>query len=69
MTPLPKQPLTYQKLVEDERNRTLSKEMRLRQRTDNDYEIGNNRLILTSPDGTRWSMTVDNAGNPVFTSL
>jgi hypothetical protein len=27
-----------------------------------DVEIGSARLILTSPDGARWSVTVDNAG-------
>lgn len=27
-----------------------------------DVEINPGRLILTSPDGTRWSVTVSNAG-------
>lgn len=28
-----------------------------------DVEIGSARLILTSPNGTRYAVTVDNAGN------
>jgi hypothetical protein len=28
-----------------------------------DLEIGDARLILKSPDGTRYSVTVDNSGN------
>lgn len=29
---------------------------------DRDLEIGDNRLILTSPNGSRYALTVDNAG-------
>ena len=29
---------------------------------DRDVEMSNNRLILTSPNGSRYSLTVDNAG-------
>lgn len=34
-----------------------------------DVEIGQGRLILTSPDGTRWSIEVSNAGAISATSL
>ena len=34
-----------------------------------DIEVGVGRLILTSPDGTRYSVTVDNAGNLATTAL
>lgn len=29
---------------------------------DRDLEIGQNRVILTSPNGSRYAITVDNAG-------
>jgi hypothetical protein len=29
---------------------------------DRDVEMSNNRLILTSPNGSRYALTVDNAG-------
>ena len=34
-----------------------------------DIEVGVGRLILTSPNGTRYSVTVDNAGNLTTTAL
>ena len=34
-----------------------------------DVEIGQARLILTSPNGTRYEVTVDNSGNLSTTSL
>jgi hypothetical protein len=34
-----------------------------------DVEVGQGRLILTSPDGTRWSIEVSNAGTISATSL
>ena len=34
-----------------------------------DVEIGDGRLILTSPDGTRYSVEVDNAGNLSATAV
>jgi len=34
-----------------------------------DLEVSPGRLILKSPDGTRWSITVDNAGVVAATAL
>lgn len=34
-----------------------------------DVEIGDSRLILKSPDGTRWSAAPDNTGAWVLTAL
>jgi hypothetical protein len=34
-----------------------------------DVEVGKQRLILMSPNGTRWNITVDNAGTISATSL
>lgn len=35
---------------------------RMNYKRDQDLEINNNRIILTSPNGTRYAVTVDNAG-------
>ena len=34
-----------------------------------DVEVGDARLILKSPNGTRYSVTVDNSGNLAASSL
>lgn len=34
-----------------------------------DPATANRGIIMQSPDGTRWMLTVDNAGGPVFTDL
>ncbi|NKX40951.1 hypothetical protein HGG71_05640 [Rhodobacteraceae bacterium R_SAG2] len=66
---LPRPPGTYNPRIEAERNRTLQTEMQKVRRTDRDVEIGSERLVLKSPDGTRWSVTVDNAGTLSATAL
>lgn len=66
---LPDAPNTYDRSVEDERNRQLEKALRLVHRRDRDVEIGAGRLILKSPDGARWEVTVDNTGTLSATSL
>jgi hypothetical protein len=38
-------------------------------KTTQDVEISKQRLILTSPDGTRWNIKVSNAGTISATSL
>ena len=39
------------------------------QKRNSDIVIKDNKLIFVSPDGTRWSFTVDNDGNPALTPL
>lgn len=34
-----------------------------------DIEMGDARIIMKSPDGTRWAQGVDNAGNTTWTAL
>lgn len=34
-----------------------------------DLDVGDARVILTAPDGGRWALTVDNAGNLTATSV
>lgn len=59
----------YSPFVERERNRTLEAEDRRNRKAGDDVEVGAAKLVLTSPDGTRWSVTVDNSGTLSATSL
>lgn len=65
--PLPAQ--VYNRQGEIERNRTLEQADRWNHKRGQDVEIGETRLILTSPNGTRYSITVDNAGVISATAL
>lgn len=52
----------YSRVVEVDRNRALEMADAMNHKRNRDVEIGQARLILTSPNGTRYSITVDNAG-------
>jgi hypothetical protein len=41
---------------------TLEREDRNNRKTGADVEVGANRLVLKSPNGARWSVTVSNSG-------
>jgi hypothetical protein len=47
---------------EIERNRQIEQADALNHKRNADIEVGQGRLILTSPNGSRWSVEVDNAG-------
>ena len=64
---LPEPPEEYTPEVEAERNRILEEADLDNLKRARDVEPG--RLILSSPDGTRWEITVDNAGALSTTSL
>lgn len=66
---LPFVPATYSARAEQERNRVIRQADQQNHKRNRDVEIGNGRLILTAPDGGRWSVTVDNAGNLTTTSI
>lgn len=66
---LPQQPRDYSVVVERERNRSMQKADLANRKKSEDIEVGDERLILTSPDGTRYSLTVDNAGTLSTTAL
>lgn len=54
---------------EVERNRQIEMADKMNHKRGQDVEIEPGRLILTSPDGTRWSVTVSNAGAISATSI
>lgn len=59
----------YSRLSEIERNRQIEMADAQSHKRNRDVEIGAARLILTSPNGARWSITVDNAGTLTATAI
>lgn len=66
---LPNVPLGYEPASERERNRTLVIADQSNRKTGQDVEIGDERLILQSPNGTRWAIAVNDLGMLSATSL
>lgn len=65
--PLPSR--TYDPLQEQRRNGLIEQADAGNHKRGQDVEIGEARLILTSPNGTRYSVEVDNAGNLSTSSI
>ena len=60
---LPTPPGRYERDLEARRNRILELESKRTRKRGEDLELGDGeRLILRSPDGNRWALTVDNTG-------
>lgn len=59
---LPPPSASYDARLEIERNRQIEDADRNNQKRGQDMEVAPGRLILTSPDGTRYALTVSNAG-------
>lgn len=59
---LPKPAPAYDPRDQAQLRRTLEREDRNNRKTSADVEVGANRLVLKSPNGARWSITVSNAG-------
>lgn len=59
---LPDAPPTYSQAVEIDRNRAIEIALSRAFKKGQDMELGEGRLILTAPNGTRWSVAVSNAG-------
>lgn len=53
---------SYDRMQEADRIRQIEQADRNNHKRGQDVEIGQASLILTSPDGTRYSVEVDNAG-------
>lgn len=52
----------YSRADEFERNRALELADMQNHKRGRDIEVGAGRVIIKSPDGTRWEITVSNAG-------
>jgi len=59
---LPTPGVKYEPGREAERNRQIEASDRFNHKRGQDVEINPGRLILTSPDGTRWAVVVDDMG-------
>lgn len=59
---LPPSSADYSQANEAALRRALEQEDRRNRKAGADVEVGREKLVLTSPDGARWSVTVSNAG-------
>ena len=66
---LPDATSEYSQQQEQQKNLLLEQADTLNFKKFQDVEIGDARLILKSPNGSRFSVTVDNAGNLAATSI
>jgi len=66
---LPEAQRSYDFVQENQRNNLIEQADNLNRKKNQDVELRNERLILQSPDGTRFSITVANNGTISATSL
>jgi hypothetical protein len=66
---LPEAQRAYDFVQENQRNNLIEQADNLNRKKNQDVELRNERLILQSPDGTRFSITVANNGTISATSL
>lgn len=59
---LPAPPPGYDQANESATRRALEQEDRRNRKLGVDVEIGREKLVLTAPNGTRYGLTVSNAG-------
>lgn len=62
-------PAVYSPTHEIERNRQIEREDSLNRKKGRDVDVGSDRLILKSPNGTRWVISVNNSGAISATAL
>jgi hypothetical protein len=66
---LPEAQRNYDFVQENQRNNLIEQADNLNRKKNQDVELRSERLILQSPDGTRFSITVANDGTISATSL
>jgi len=60
---LPTPSQSYDPMIQSETNRAIELGDSQNLKKDGDLEVGNGRVILTSANGTRFKLTIDNSGN------
>ena len=60
---LPNSPNSYDQSVESQRNLLIEQADDMNRKKNQDIELRNDRLILQSPNGTRYKLAVENNGN------
>ena len=66
---LPAAPERYSDIDTNKMNLLIEQADQLNHKKNQDVEVGAARLILKSPNGTRYSIEVDNSGNVGATAL
>jgi hypothetical protein len=66
---LPEAQRSYDFVQENQRNNLIEQADNLNRKKNQDIELRSERLILQSPDGTRFNITVANDGTISATSL
>lgn len=66
---LPEAQRSYDFVQENQRNNLIEQADNLNRKKNQDVELRSERLILQSPDGTRFNITVANDGTISATSL
>ncbi|MCH1580842.1 MAG: hypothetical protein L7S55_09065 [Luminiphilus sp.] len=59
---LPDQPTTYDQFIERQRSLALEQADSLNRKKNQDIELAQDRLILQSPNGTRFKLVVNDLG-------
>ena len=59
---LPRPPSSYSVPYESQRNLLIELDAQSNLKSNRDIEVGDGRLILTSPNGTRYALSVTNSG-------
>lgn len=59
---LPDQPNTYDQFIERQRSLSLEQADSLNRKKNQDIEVGDERIILQSPSGTRFKLVVNDLG-------
>jgi len=66
---LPKASASYDVQDEQRTRHVIEQEDKFNRKITSDVEIGKQRLVLTSPNGNRWNITVSNAGTLSISAL
>lgn len=60
---LPRPPTTFDQTIASLTNLSIEQADQLNHKKNQDIEVGDGRVILKSPNGTRYKIEVDNSGN------
>jgi len=60
---LPRPPTTFDQTIASLTNLSIEQADGLNHKKNQDIEVGDGRVILKSPNGTRYKIEVDNSGN------
>lgn len=59
---LPRPPDRYDSRFEESKSAEIERELKRSHKKNENLELGSTAIIMTSPNGTRYKLTVDNSG-------